>query len=277
MEESADADSPSSAILNVRTDVDSYVARMELRLRQFKALSSRQQAVIDELRAENAALREERDGLEEARRAGSAEIARLCRGAAESAERVAELEAAAAASGARADADEGDGKHVFVDVREPTFHGLSHETCEGSRAQKPGVSAEERDCQDCQGVYERRAGHNAVSMLCRCANTPPGLSERRGPQLTETEAGSRSGPGSLTEIVDKENSSVVNALKDFSLQPSRTGETERKGAKDYLALRQVARTTRGRGTPVRGAQAVYASSRSVAKYAFSILRSTTRG
>lgn len=290
MAEVAEADGSSSAAINVGADVDSYVGRMELRLRQFKALASRQQFVIEELRSQNAALREERNDLEAARRASSAEIARLCRGAAESAERVAELEAAALTGGAMGTPEEGNGKHVFVDAREPTLQALTQETCDISHTLKPDANVEEGDWDGWHGVNERNfaycesAGNTAMRAMHSYGSTTQGQTERGVMQHAAAAAYSRSGPCSLTVVVDKENLDAVNGLGILRSQSSRARETRNKGAKNDSTLKQVVRTAggmgaplrRGKGAPLRSAQAVYASSRSVAKYAYSILMSTTR-
>lgn len=276
MAEIAEADDLSSATVNV----DSYVERMEVRLREFKALSSRQQAVIVELRSENAALREERDGLQEARQASSAEIARLCRGAAESAERVAELEAAASAIGATCNPDEGDGKHVFIDAREPNSQKLLQATCEGSGRRTPIVSVDKRDCQGGHGLqkgdyaWSSSGGNTTLPVVCSCESTRTGQSESRLRRHAELAADSNPKPGSLTAVVEKENSNAVNALDGSTSESSRPRGKE---VTSHFNLKHVVRATTGKRTPVRSAQAVYASSRSAAKYAYSILRSTARG
>lgn len=288
MAEVAEAEqlSPAST-LDVGSDIDTYLLRLESRMRQFKALAVQQQTVIEGLRRENAALKLERDGLVAARCASSAEIARLCLEAAESAERVAELEAAGPQGGGMVAGEEGDGKHVFVDAREPGSQGLLIETCEDSQLCAADVSDTERGWEGRAHWDDRELtdGSSVTYTAWQAVSPYNGDVLVEGPQrrlmhAMKTSAGLHPGcnppPHSMPVITDGENLTAGNSrdagIRNAKPSPSLGCEIGDRAEKSDVDFRHVMNATRGNGTPAGAVHAVYASSRSAAKYAYSVLR-----
>jgi hypothetical protein len=253
-------------------DADMFLSRMEEKMGMLKLIVRKQQAAIEELQADNTRLRTERDALAHAQHTSSTEIARLCKEAADSAERVAELGGGDILLNSKP-------KHVVMDARE--ISSLASST-DSSAALSDGLKDEEQSssCQEDTVTVLSSAKRSSEKRKQREPGSPQpqGRTVHRG-KAAETFV-IRPGSDSLSRVLDNENGDPqkIQLPRDtnrpfgsnLALAPSGP-------AKSSATPGQLAPARMHVRSPAGTMYIVLDSSRTAAKYAYSYLKSKALG
>jgi hypothetical protein len=264
-------------------DAGMFLTRMEEKMGVLKLIVRRQQAVIDDLQAANARLRAANEQLARAQHTSSTEIARLCKEAADSAERVAELERGGSAPvppGGPAP------KHVVVSATAATSAprvlgpaSLSEENAPATSPQRRPLASRSR---------RRPAGFAGGEESSERKSPRRGRIVQRG---RDGHAAGASTSGSLSGVLNKENGhpreipSLAGlgarmphpAASEHSAATSHGSAGESSAASRAMRVASGRQSSRSGGLPAAAIHTIYDSSRAAARYACSLLRSRPFG